>query len=77
MAEKHCTINKRLLQAHMILKDVTVKILADAQGWSTRKAYRKINGETAFTVPEVQICKELLDLDPPTTNAIFFAMDLS
>ena len=63
-------INTRLLQAHMVLQGVTVKSLADAQGWSVRNAYR-------FTVPEVQICKELLALDPPTTNAIFFAADLS
>ena len=70
-------INTRLLQAHMVLRGVTVKSLADAQGWSVRNAYRKIKGETAFTVPEVQICKELLALDPPTTNAIFFAADLS
>lgn len=70
-------INTRLLQAHMVLQGVTVKSLADAQGWSVRNAYRKIKGETAFTVPEVQICKELLALDPPTINAIFFAADLS
>mgnify|MGYP005759230555 FL=1 len=69
--------NKKLLQAHMILKGVTAKGLADAQGWSLRKTYRKINGETVFTVPEVQLCKDLLNLDPPTTNAIFFAPDLS
>ncbi len=70
-------INTRLLQAHMVLQGITVKSLADAQGWSVRNAYRKIKGETAFTVPEVQICKALLALDPPTTNAIFFAADLS
>ena len=52
-------INTRLLQAHMVLNGVTAKDLADAQGWSVRNAYRKIKGETAFTVPEVQICKEL------------------
>lgn len=70
-------INARLLQAHMVLQGVTVKRLARAQNWSVRTAYRKIKGETAFTVPEVQICKALLALDPPTTNAIFFAADLS
>ena len=70
-------INARLLQTDMVMQGVTVKSLADAQGWSVRNAYRKIKGETAFTVPEVQICKELLALDPPTTNAIFFAADLS
>lgn len=64
-------INTRLLQAHMVLNGVNAKDLADAQGWSVRNAYRKIKGETAFTVPEVQICKDLLHLDPPTANAIF------
>lgn len=70
-------LDTRLLQAHMVLKGVTTKTFADAQGWSLRKAYRKIKGETAFTVPEVQVCKDLLELDPPTANAIFFAADLS
>lgn len=70
-------INTRLLQAYMVLKGVTAKTFADAQGWSIRKTYRKINGDTAFTVPEVQVCKDLLELDPPATNAIFFAADLS
>ena len=56
----------------MTLKGVTTKDLADAQGWSMSTAYRKITGKVAFTVPEVQLCKELLDLDAPTTNAIFF-----
>ena len=42
-------LDTRLLQAHMVLKGVTTKTFADAQGWSLRKAYRKIKGETAFT----------------------------
>ncbi len=61
----------------MTLKGVTTKDLADAQGWSMSTAYRKITGKVAFTVPEVQLCKELLDLDAPTMNVIFFAADLS
>ena len=70
-------INTRLLQAHKVLQGVNVKSLSDAKGWSVRNANRKNKGETAYTVPEVQIFKELLALDPPTTNAIFFAADLS
>lgn len=70
-------INTRLLRAHMVLRDVSIKALADAQGWSIRTAQRKVKGESAFTVPEVQICQELLTLDPPTTREIFFAADLS
>lgn len=60
----------------MTLKGVTTKDLADVQGWSMSTAYRKVTGRAAFTVPEVQLCKELLDLDTPATNAIFFAADL-
>lgn len=69
-------VETRMLRAHMTLKGVTTKDLADAQGWSMSTAYRKITGKVAFTVPEVQLCKELLDLDAPTTNAIFFVADL-
>lgn len=65
-------VETRMLRAHMTLKGVTTKDLADAQGWSMSTAYRKITGKVAFTVPEVQLCKELLDLDAPTMNAIFF-----
>ena len=65
-------VETRMLRAHMTLKGVTTKDLADAQGWSMSTAYRKITGKVAFTVPEVQLCKEFLDLDAPTTNAIFF-----
>ncbi len=70
-------LDKKLLKAHMVLNDISVKAFADAQGWGTRKAYRKLNGETDFTVQEVQKSKELLHLDAPTTNKIFFADDLS
>ena len=54
-------VETRMLRAHMTLKGVTTKDLADAQGWSMSTAYRKITGKVAFTVPEVQLCKELLD----------------
>lgn len=67
-------VETRMLRAHMTLKGVTTKDLADAQGWSMSTAYRKITGKVAFTVPEVQLCKELLDLDAPTTNAIFLRL---
>lgn len=71
-------VNTRMLRAHMTLKGISTKGLADALGWkSTSTAYRKINGEVAFTVPEVQLCKDLLELDAATTNEIFFAADLS
>lgn len=70
-------VKTQILRAHMTLKGVTTKDLADAQGWSMSTAYRKITGKVAFTVQEVQLCKELLELDAPTTHEIFFAADLS
>ena len=65
-------LNTRLLQAHMILKDITTKDFADAQGWSSTTAYRKINGKVAFTAPEIQVCVELLSLDSEIASQIFF-----
>lgn len=70
-------VNTQMLRAYMTLKGVTTKDLADAQSWCMSTAYRKITGKVAFTVPEVQLCKELLELDAPTANEIFFAADLS
>ena len=69
--------NTKLLKSQMTLKGVTTKALADALGCGMSTIYRRINGETAFTVPEVLRVKDLLDLDTPTMNEIFFAADLS
>ena len=68
-------VDTRMLRAYMTLRSVTTKDLADAQGWSMSTAYRKVTGRAAFTVPEAQLCKKLLDLDAPTMNAIFFEAD--
>ena len=70
-------LDTRLLRSQMTLKGVSTKDLADAQGWSMSTAYRKINGEVAWLIPELQIVKKLLGLDLATRDAIFFASDLS
>lgn len=70
-------IDTRLLLSQMTLKGVSTKGLADAQGWSMSTAYRKINGKVAWSIPELQTVKDLLDLDTATRDAIFFAADLS
>lgn len=69
-------IDTRLLLSQMTLKGVSTKDLADAQGWSMSTAYRKINGKVAWSIPELQTVKDLLDLDTATRDAIFFAADL-
>lgn len=70
-------INRNLLLSQMKLKDVSVKDFADAQSWSETTAYRKINGKTAFTAPEIQITVDLLSLEPETATNIFFTAKLS
>jgi hypothetical protein len=70
-------INRNLLKSQMALCGVNGKALADAQGWSSTTAYRKINGKVAFTAPEIQVCVELLTLDSETASRIFFAEKMS
>ena len=70
-------IDRNLLRSQMVLRGVTCKDLADAQGWSMTTVYRKINGSVAFTVPEIQTCVKRLALDTETANAIFFNSDVS
>lgn len=64
--------NRNLLKSQMTLRGITGKALADAQGWSSTTAYRKINGKVAFTAPEIQVCVELLSLDSEIASQIFF-----
>ena len=70
-------INRNLLKSQMTLRGITGKALADAQGWSSTTAYRKINGKVAFTAPEIQVCVELLSLDTEIASQIFFAGKMS
>uniref|UniRef100_A0AAU8AWF5 Uncharacterized protein n=1 Tax=Dulem virus 37 TaxID=3145755 RepID=A0AAU8AWF5_9CAUD len=70
-------INTNLLKSQMTLRGITGKALADAQGWSSATAYRKINGKVAFTAPEIQSCVELLSLAPDIASQIFFAGEMS
>lgn len=70
-------INQNLLRSQMMLAGVNIKTLADAQGWSTTTAYRKISGKVAFTAPEIRICSDLLSLDPEIACEIFFTSNLS
>jgi len=70
-------VNRNLLLSQMALKGISTKNFADAQSWSKTTAYRKINGQTAFTAPEIQKCVELLELDTQTANDIFFNHKMS
>ncbi len=76
-APTNTTFNRNLLKAHMTLRSIGCKDLADAEGWSLTTAYRKVNGRVAWTVPEVQTCVTLLSLDSGTASEIFFAGKMS
>ena len=65
-------INSKLLKSQMVLRGVNTKDFANAQRWSATTASRKINGKAAFTAPEIQVCVELLNLDPQAAREIFF-----
>lgn len=71
-------VNTNALKARMILEGVTAEDMTQAQGWKcVATAYRKINGQSAFTVYEAWVCKKLLRLSDADVLAIFFAQDLS
>ena len=70
-------INTNLLKARLALLNISLQDLAKAEGWSLPTAYRKVNGESAFTAPEISVCYSYLKLDRPLAEAIFFPSDLS
>lgn len=70
-------IKSKLLLSQMVLKNVSMKNLADAQGWSMTTAYRKINGKTEFTQSEIQVVIRVLNLESAMANEIFFAPNLA
>ena len=59
-------------KAAMILADVTTKELASRENWSMNTAYRKVNGRSQWTVAEIVVCKELLNMSADAAEAIFF-----
>lgn len=74
------SIDRNLLEAQMKLRGIKLKDLAAVQKprpWSSTTSYRKMNGERAFTAPEIQACVKLLGLDADTACKIFFADSLS
>lgn len=70
-------LNSNLLQAQMKLNGIGSKDYAKAQKWSMSTAYRKINGESAHTAPEIQVAVEVLNLSTSVASEIFFASNLS
>ena len=70
-------LNIQLLQASKVLAGKTTQDIGTALGWSKSTLYRKMNGQTDWTAPEIQECTKLLNLKPESVQAIFFSPDLS
>lgn len=64
-------MNKELLEYEMKKKGVSIKEMCDHLGISRSAFYRKCNGISEFTLPEVQRIVSVLELDTPMP--IFFA----
>lgn len=64
-------MNKSLLQAKMLERNVTVEDVCRACGFSKTAFYRKLNGQSEFTQSEITAIKKLLNLDLETTGRIF------
>lgn len=67
--------NKTKFKAAMILAGKTQKDLADALNINTATLYRKVNGASEFTLEEIRILCEELNLDSPMD--IFFSSEIA
>lgn len=64
-------MNKTLLQAKMLERNVTVEDVCRACGFSKTAFYRKLNGQSEFTQSEITAIKKLLSLSLEETGRIF------
>ena len=65
-------INKNQLRAKMAGLPCSVKTLTQAIGMSKSAFYRRLNGKTLFTVPEMLNCAKYLQLTDAERDQIFF-----
>ena len=70
-------MNVRELKAQMVLEDKTVDQLCAALGISRSAWFRKVNGESEFTMSEIAGLRRELELDDALTATIFFPEKVS
>ena len=66
-------MNKTELQAEMKRKGFTYETMSKALGISENGFWRKVNGINDFTLPEIQIIIEKLNLNDEKIKIIFFS----
>ena len=65
--------NKKMLRTKMYGNSCTAKELSQLLGISQSALYRRLNGQIAFTVPEMLMCAKYLGLTNEERDQIFFA----
>lgn len=64
-------INKKMLKAAMVMSGMTQGDLAKAMGMSTPSMNYRINGKREFSISEIQMLCELLELSDEQKLQIF------
>lgn len=67
------SMNKELLKEAIQQSGITITALASKMGISREGLYNKINGQTEFTVSEINGVCDALRLDSSSRDAIFFS----
>lgn len=62
-----------LLKGKMVSKKINAEYLADKIGINIATFYRKLNGESEFNRQEMNIIKNILNLNKTEMDSIFFA----
>lgn len=67
------TVNMRLLRAKMLEKDVSVAAMASACGIDKSTLYKRMRGDTQFTMGEIQAIMKRLELSSEDVTRIFLS----
>lgn len=61
----------------MVEKSVSAETLAEYMGINVATLYRRFNDPDSFTVKEVRMIAEFLNLTPDEVDAIFFGLNVA
>lgn len=66
-------LDKELLVEKLKIKGFTLESFASELGVNYTTLYRKLNGDSEFTRPEIKLAKRVLNLNNSDVDAIFFS----
>lgn len=70
-------VNVPKLRGKMVEKSVSAETLAEYMGINVATLYRRFNDPDSFTVKEVRMIAEFLNLTPDEVDAIFFGLNVA